>query len=63
MKVLKFGGSSVGKPERIKQIIEILKTYQAMKRNFNPTLEIEGAVLTMYDKRCDQTHNIEAELR
>lgn len=41
----------------------LLKTYQAMKRNFNKDLEIEGAVLTMYDKRCDQTHNIEAEIR
>ncbi len=41
----------------------LLKTYQAMKRNFNNDLEIEGAVLTMYDKRCEQTHNIEAEIR
>lgn len=41
----------------------LLKTYQAMKRNFNKNLEIEGAVLTMYDKRCDQTHNIENEIR
>ena len=41
----------------------LLKTYQAMKRNFNKDLEIEGAILTMYDKRCDQTHNIEAEIR
>ncbi len=41
----------------------LLKTYQAMKRNFNKNLEIEGVVLTMYDKRCDQTHNIENEIR
>ena len=41
----------------------LLKTYQAMKRNFNRYLEIEGVVLTMYDKRCDQTHNIESEIR
>ena len=41
----------------------LLKTYQAMKRNFNKNLEIEGAVLTMYDKRCEQTHNIENEIR
>lgn len=41
----------------------LLKTYQAMRRNFNPNLEIEGVVLTMYDARCDQTHNIEQELR
>jgi len=34
MKVLKFGGSSVAKPERIKSIIEILKTYQAKGEKF-----------------------------
>ncbi len=34
MKVLKFGGSSVAKPERIKNIIEILKTYQARREKF-----------------------------
>ena len=34
MKVLKFGGSSVAKPERIKQIIEILKTYQERGEKF-----------------------------
>ncbi len=44
-------------------LTHLLKTYQAMKRNFNKNLEIEGAILTMYDKRCDQTHNIEGELR
>lgn len=41
----------------------LLRTYQAMKKNFNKNLEIEGVVLTMYDKRCDQTHNIESEIR
>jgi aspartokinase/homoserine dehydrogenase 1 len=34
MKVLKFGGSSVGTPERIKGIIEILKTYYAKGERF-----------------------------
>ena len=28
MKVLKFGGTSVGSPERIKSVIEILKDYK-----------------------------------
>lgn len=41
----------------------LLKTYQAMKKNFNKNLEIEGVILTMHDKRCDQTHVIESELR
>ena len=32
MKVLKFGGSSVGTPERISGVIDILKKYQAEGR-------------------------------
>ena len=34
MKVLKFGGSSVAKPERIEKIIEILKSYQSKGEKF-----------------------------
>ncbi len=34
MKVLKFGGSSVAKPERIKKIIELLKSYQHQREKF-----------------------------
>ncbi len=34
MKVLKFGGSSVGTPERIQNLIEILQTYQARGDQF-----------------------------
>lgn len=34
MKVLKFGGSSVGTPDRIKGLIEILKKYQARGDKF-----------------------------
>ena len=34
MKVLKFGGSSVGTPQRIKNIISILQDYKKKKENF-----------------------------
>jgi aspartokinase/homoserine dehydrogenase 1 len=34
MKVLKFGGSSVGTPDRIKSIIEILKAYYSEGEKF-----------------------------
>ncbi|MBU1098861.1 MAG: bifunctional aspartate kinase/homoserine dehydrogenase I [Bacteroidetes bacterium] len=34
MKLLKFGGSSVGTPQRIEQVISILKTYVAKKEKF-----------------------------
>jgi len=44
MKVLKFGGSSVGKPERIKQIVEILKTYQERGEKFTIVCSAFGGV-------------------
>jgi len=44
MKVLKFGGSSVAKPERIKQIIEILKTYQERGEKFTVVCSAFGGV-------------------
>ena len=34
MKVLKFGGSSVGTPERINGVIDILKKYQAEGKKY-----------------------------
>ncbi len=34
MRVLKFGGSSVGTPERIKSVIDILKEYQAEGKKY-----------------------------
>ena len=36
MKVLKFGGSSVGTPERIKGIIKILKNYYLLSEESTP---------------------------
>ena len=44
MKVLKFGGSSVAKPERIKSIIEILKGYQAKGEKFTIVCSAFGGV-------------------
>lgn len=41
----------------------LIKTFQAIKRNFNPGLEIEGVVLTMHDKRYKLTEQVEAEVR
>lgn len=34
MKVLKFGGSSVGTPERISGVIDILKEYQSEGKKY-----------------------------
>jgi chromosome partitioning protein len=41
----------------------LIKTFQAIKKNFNPMLEIEGVVLTMYDKRYKLTEQVETEVR
>lgn len=44
MKVLKFGGSSVGKPERILGIVEILKGYYASGDHFTVVFSAFGGV-------------------
>jgi len=44
MKILKFGGSSVAKPERIKGVIKILKTYQAQGERFAVVFSAFGGV-------------------
>ncbi len=44
MKVLKFGGSSVAKPERILQIIEILKSYYSRGEKFAVVFSAFGGV-------------------
>lgn len=44
MKVLKFGGSSVAKPERIQGIIQILKRYQERNDRFTVVFSAFGGV-------------------
>lgn len=44
MKVLKFGGSSVAKPERIKHIVGILKDYQLRGEKFTVVCSAFGGV-------------------
>lgn len=44
MKVLKFGGSSVAKPERIQGIIQILKKYKARNDRFTVVFSAFGGV-------------------
>ncbi|MEZ4952379.1 MAG: bifunctional aspartate kinase/homoserine dehydrogenase I [Saprospiraceae bacterium] len=44
MKVLKFGGSSVGTPERIKGLIEILKNYYKRGEKFTVVFSAFGGV-------------------
>ncbi len=44
MKVLKFGGSSVAKPERIRQIVEILKKYYSRGDKFTVVFSAFGGI-------------------
>lgn len=47
MKVLKFGGSSVAKPERILRIVDILKSYYAEGEHFTVVFSAFGGVTDM----------------
>lgn len=41
----------------------VIKTVELIKKNLNPTLQIEGVLLTMYDKRYNLTQQVEADVR
>ncbi len=60
MKVLKFGGSSVAKPERIKSIIEILKTYQAKREKFTIVCSAFGGVTDSLIEMSTKAANADA---
>ncbi len=40
-----------------------VKTYEAIKRNFNPTLQIEGILLTMFDARQRLSDQVVRDVR
>ena len=40
----------------------LLKTFDLIKSSYNPSLEIEGILLTMYDPRNTLTHQVTEEL-
>ena len=43
--------------------LELMATVRQVKRLYNPTLEIEGIVLTMYDGRLNLTGQVVAEIK
>ena len=53
MKVLKFGGSSVAKPERIRSIVDILKSYYAEGEHFTVVFSAFGGVTDMLIKMSE----------
>lgn len=44
-------------------ISELLDTIERVRQNFNPSLAVEGVVLTMYDERTNLAQNVTAELQ
>src|SRR5215472_10585284 len=44
-------------------ISELLDTIERIRRSLNPTLEIEGVLLTMFDERTNLAQQVTAELR
>ena len=44
-------------------LAQLLATIDAVRSNLNPTLEMQGVVLTMYDKRTTLSDQVAAEVR
>lgn len=44
-------------------ISELMDTIERLRQSFNPTLEIEGVVLTMYDDRTNLAQQVTQELK
>src|SRR5207253_7875524 len=42
---------------------ELLDTLERIRQGLNPTLEVEGVVLTMYDDRTNLAQQVTAELK
>lgn len=42
---------------------QLLKTIELIKENLNPSLKIEGILLTMFDKRNNLAHQVSNEIR
>ncbi len=44
-------------------LTQLMATIEAVKQNLNPALEIQGIVLTMYDKRTSLSEQVASEVR
>jgi len=44
-------------------ISHLVKTIEAVRKGFNPALELQGIVLTMFDKRNNLTEQVAADVR
>jgi chromosome partitioning protein len=44
-------------------ISELMDTIERLRQSFNPELQVEGVVLTMYDDRTNLAHQVTQELK
>ncbi len=44
-------------------ITDLIRNINQIKKKFNPKLELQGVVLTMYDKRNNLTQMVEDDVR
>ncbi|MBR6231714.1 MAG: ParA family protein [Alphaproteobacteria bacterium] len=44
-------------------VADLMKTIEKIKKNFNPTLKIQGVVLTMFDGRSNLAKSVQADVR
>lgn len=52
MRILKFGGSSIANPERIKNVIDIVKSYYASSQEITLVVSAQGGVTDQLVKLC-----------
>jgi len=53
MRILKFGGSSIANPERIKNVIDIVKQYHSKYENITLVVSAQGGVTDQLVKLCE----------
>jgi aspartokinase/homoserine dehydrogenase 1 len=53
MRILKFGGSSIANPERIKNVIDIVKQYHSLYSNITLVVSAQGGVTDQLVKLCE----------
>ena len=53
MRILKFGGSSIANPERIKNVIDIVKQYHSLYNEITLVVSAQGGVTDQLVKLCE----------